>query len=311
MKGRYTSIALACAGVLITLTVCVSVLAAPRAPRPVDWAALNPAFKDATFVKDTSVCLTCHEDSVKAYEQTTHHHAFRAGRTGLEALECESCHGPRSKHVENPGRDFALEGLDADHRSSICLQCHEGGRNQMHWSGSAHNAANMSCDSCHFVMKQKTETALLARNSEQETCYQCHASVRGQMQKASHHPVREGKISCSNCHNPHGTISTSLLRGSSLNDTCYSCHADKRGPFIWEHPPARDNCGTCHEAHGSNNRSMLLAKGAFQCTQCHSYGGHINVPRYNRVSTPTNSGCVNCHVAVHGSNHTSGAKLTR
>src|SRR6266511_3011984 len=117
MKGRYTSIALICAGVLITLTVCVSVLAAPRAPRPVDWAALNPAFKDATFVKDTSVCLTCHEDSVKAYEQTTHHHAFRAGRTGLEALECESCHGPRSKHVENPGRDFALEGLDADHRS--------------------------------------------------------------------------------------------------------------------------------------------------------------------------------------------------
>jgi DmsE family decaheme c-type cytochrome len=300
---------------VITILGAVPILlmftGAARAPKQVNWESLNPAFKDATFVKDPSVCLGCHEESIKAYEQTTHHKALAAGKTSVDALACESCHGPRSKHVENPGREFSLDGVPAGERSSVCLQCHEAGRNQMHWPGSAHDTANVSCDSCHTVMKAKTEKALLAKSTEQETCYQCHGGVRGQMQKASHHPVREGKMACSSCHNAHGTTSNTLLRGATLNDTCYSCHADKRGPFLFDHPPARDNCASCHESHGSNNRSMLLTKGAFQCTQCHSYGGHINVPRYNRVSTPANSGCVNCHVAVHGSNHPSGAKLTR
>jgi DmsE family decaheme c-type cytochrome len=301
---RVTTI-LAAVPILLTLT------GAARAPQQVNWQDLNRAYQGATFVKDPSVCLGCHEDSVRAYEKTTHHRVFAAGKTALEALDCESCHGPRSKHVEEPNADLAWSRLNADARSSICLQCHQGGPGQMHWTGSAHDTANVSCDSCHVVMKQNTEKALLGRTTEQETCYACHASARGQMQKPSHHPVREGKMTCSSCHNPHGTTSTTLLRGASLNETCYSCHGDKRGPFLFEHPPARDNCASCHEAHGSNNRSMLLSKGAFQCTQCHSYGGHINVPRYNRVSTPLNSGCVNCHVSVHGSNHPSGAKLTR
>ena len=310
MKTRFPGMAPMALAALVALSAW-PVMGAARAPRPIDWAAIHPAFKDATFVKDPSVCLGCHEEAANAYRQTPHHKALQDGRTPLDALGCESCHGPRSKHVDNPGRELALDGASAEARSSICLQCHEAGREQMHWSGSAHQAGNVSCDSCHVVMQKKSEKALLARSSEQETCFRCHAGVRGQMQKASHHPVREGKMSCSNCHNPHGTVSSALLRGNTVNDTCYGCHADKRGPFIWEHPPARDNCLSCHNAHGSNNRGMLLAKGAFQCTQCHSYGGHINVPRYNRVSTPVNSGCANCHTAVHGSNHPSGAKLTR
>lgn len=296
---------------LATVPILLILTGAARAPQPVNWEALNPAFEGATFVKDESVCLGCHEDSMAKYEKTAHHKAFIAGKTALDRLACESCHGPRSKHAEEPNGDLSLENLTPAQRSSVCLQCHEGGREQMHWPGSAHASSDVSCLSCHDVMKPRTERALLSRTNEPETCYQCHADMRGKMQKASHHPVREGKMACSSCHNPHGTTSTSLLRGATLNDTCYSCHADKRGPFVWEHPVARDNCATCHDAHGTNNRSLLVAKGAFLCTQCHSYGGHINVPRYNRVSTPTNQGCVNCHVMVHGSNHPSGAKLTR
>jgi len=55
----------------------------------------------------------------------------------------------------------------------------------------------------------------------------------------------------------------------------------------------------------------LNRKDSFLCLQCHSYGGHINLPRYNRTSNPYGSGCTNCHMAIHGSNHPSGAKLTR
>jgi hypothetical protein len=41
MKSKYTSIALICVAALMTLAVCGSVFAAPRAPLQVDWAALD------------------------------------------------------------------------------------------------------------------------------------------------------------------------------------------------------------------------------------------------------------------------------
>ena len=33
-----------------------------------------------------------------------------------------------------------------------------------------------------------------------------------------------------------------MLKEASVNDNCYKCHAEKRGPFLWEHPPVRENC---------------------------------------------------------------------
>ncbi|HXG58235.1 MAG TPA: DmsE family decaheme c-type cytochrome [Thermoanaerobaculia bacterium] len=305
MKQRWISVA-------IFVFAPVALMGAARAPREVNWTALNPAFADAGFVKDPSVCLTCHEESITKYRHTTHARAFKASpRTPLEALDCEACHGPRSRHVENPGDELAFGRMTAEGRSAVCLQCHEAGNEQKHWLASAHRSNGVACTDCHLVMERRSNTALLGARDQASVCYACHADVRGQMQKISHHPVREGKMECTSCHNPHGSAGPAMMRRATITDTCYSCHADKRGPFLFEHPPARENCATCHDAHGSNNPTLLLARGSFLCTQCHAYGGHINVPRYNRTSTAYGSGCVNCHIAPHGSNHPSGAKLTR
>ncbi len=54
-------------------------------------------------------------------------------------------------------------------------------------------------------------------------------------------PVREGKLQCSSCHNPHGTITEKLIAENSVNELCYRCHLDKRGPFLGENPPVREN----------------------------------------------------------------------
>jgi DmsE family decaheme c-type cytochrome len=159
-------------------------------------------------------------------------------------------------------------------------------------------------------MKKASERALLAKATAPETCYQCHAEVRGEAMKMSHHPVREGRMDCASCHNPHGSTPGLLIK-NTLNETCVTCHTEKRGPFLWEHAPVRESCSNCHTPHGSNNRNLLTAKDSFLCLSCHSYGGHINLPRYNRVSNPYGSGCVNCHITTHGSNHPSGAKQTR
>ena len=276
--------------------------------KEVNWPALNPAFEGATFVKDDKTCAVCHEDSLKEYSHTRHAQALRGGAG--KAADCESCHGPRSKHVQNPTKELDHRNLSAADQSAVCLQCHEGGH-RMGWKGGAHASAEVSCSSCHYVMERRSEKALLTRERSADTCTQCHADVTAKMQKLSHHPVREGRMDCSSCHNVHGSGGPSGLKAATVNETCYTCHAEKRGPFVFEHAPARESCASCHEPHGSNHRAMLTAKEPFLCMQCHSYGGHINLPRYNRVSTLNGTGCTNCHTSVHGSNHPSGIGLTR
>jgi DmsE family decaheme c-type cytochrome len=273
-----------------------------------DWTKLNPAFEGATFVNNSKVCVDCHEETIEKYRKTVHSRTFKHNQGQAAGMgECESCHGPRSKHVEEPDSSLAFSGSQY---AGTCLQCHQDG-NRMYWQSSLHKTGDVNCISCHEVMEERSRTALLAKPGELEVCSACHADVRAEMMKSSHHPVREGRMKCSSCHNPHGASGLSMLVEGSVNETCYDCHEEKRGPFLWEHAPAREDCQTCHKPHGSNNRNLLTTLSASLCMSCHQYGGHINQYRYNRVSTPYGNGCVNCHVAIHGSNHPSGVKFDR
>jgi DmsE family decaheme c-type cytochrome len=286
--------------------------ASKRVRRPVNWEALNPAFAGATFVNDRAVCLDCHEDTMRTYDHTVHAAALTFAAGQQKEGDCETCHGPRSKHVEE-GADatdvLAHQKLTAAGQSAVCMQCHQGGT-QIGFKAGPHHSAEVSCSSCHVVMQKKSDRALLMKASSTDVCYTCHAEVRAETLKTSHHPVREGRMECASCHNPHAATE-SLLVKNTLNETCATCHTDKRGPFLWEHAPVRESCATCHTPHGSNQRFLLTNREPFLCMTCHSYGGHINLPRYNRTSNPYGNGCTNCHITTHGSNHPSGAKQTR
>jgi DmsE family decaheme c-type cytochrome len=306
MIGRRTNAGLG-TSLVLALALGWSAVGAKTPKKTVDWVKVNPAFEGATFVNDPKTCRTCHEDAMKTYAGTVHARAHASGAMGT-AGACETCHGPRSEHVESPDASLKLP-QNARAESGVCLQCHEGGT-RMGWKAGAHQANDVSCTSCHVVMEQRSPTALLNGKSASDTCYACHGDIRLEMNKMSHHPVREGRIECASCHNVHGS-NVGLLIKPTQNDTCYTCHTEKRGPYVWEHAPAREDCGTCHTPHGSNNRTLLTQKDPFLCLGCHSYGGHINLPRYNRTSNPYGNGCSNCHMSVHGSNHPSGAKLTR
>lgn len=283
--------------------------------KDVDWTAINPDLAGATFVRDIKECWRCHKDYMTTYEKTVHGRIFQQGaRNDMEAIDCENCHGPMSKHLEAPRNKppFAVtfKAIDNKQKNMICEQCHVGGM-QIGWKGSPHQRNGVACVSCHYVMERKSDDSLFIGENASVACFKCHQDKRGQMLKSSHMPVREGKMGCESCHNPHGSGNPKMLKAGSINDTCYSCHAEKRGPFVWEHAPVRESCSNCHDPHGSNNPRMLTAKGAFLCTNCHQYGGHVNMPRYNRASASYGQGCINCHSRIHGSNHPSGAKLTR
>ena len=139
--------------------------------------------------------------------------------------------------------------------------------------------------------------------------------------------MREGKVVCSDCHNPHGSPGdTKLLKEFTVNETCYNCHADKRGPMLWEHQPVREDCLNCHNPHGSNEPRLLTERMNFLCSSCHSaqsnnsggaFGGAHSIPFRGPGQCFTSSAlanqrtCVNCHSQVHGSNSPSGAYFFR
>ena len=121
-------------------------------------------------------------------------------------------------------------------------------------------------------------------------------------------------MSCSSCHNPHGTVSQALLKESSPNETCYTCHAEKRGPFLWEHVPVPENCMNCHEPHGTNHEKLLKVAMPRLCQQCHIVQGHSANPYGTdgpSLKFMVSRQCANCHATIHGSNHPSGRFFTR
>jgi DmsE family decaheme c-type cytochrome len=202
-------------------------------------------------------------------------------------------------------------------QNGTCLACH-GKSMSASWHAGPHDANKVSCASCHdsHVVKDP----VLSARTQADVCYTCHVAQRGEFQKPYAHPAQQGKIACSDCHQPHGSTSEAQLVKATVNQTCYQCHADKRGPFLWEHAPVPEDCSNCHAPHGSSNPGMLTARGPLLCQSCHSQQGHPSLS-YGPSGLPGGTGpttstlvlgnCMNCHSQVHGSNHPSGASLTR
>ncbi len=288
--------------------------------------AAAPPAESATYV-GVQVCLACHRAVTPAvlasFEQTVMGKVFfHNARTSLEQQNCEACHGPGSAHVAagggkgkgvGPGQMVSFAKDDptpVDQRNARCLACHER-RAHLFWKGSPHERNDLACTNCHRIMEPQSRKAALVESNVVEVCAQCHEVKEPQSRRASHMPIPEGKMSCTDCHNPHGSPAQAMLKYDSPNDTCYNCHADKRGPFLWEHPPVEENCLNCHDPHGSDYQNLLKTPPPRLCQQCHVAVGHMSNPLNPGMRFAFNRGCVNCHANIHGSNAPSGARFER
>ena len=259
-------------------------------------------------------CASCHEEEVNALAKTPH------GQKGFEmrsSLACEQCHGPGRAHIDSGGDVTLIHNpgkLKPEESTAICLTCHENGM-QVHWKGSVHQQRGLACVTCHSVHHPKSDEFQLKTTTVTETCNGCHMEVKAAIQRTSHHPIREGLMTCASCHNPHGTMTPKMIQASSVNEQCYGCHTEKRGPFLWAHPPVQESCLNCHLPHGSNHEKLLVQNRPWLCQSCHLDTRHpgtlydgTNVLTSNRELSRS---CSNCHFAIHGSNHPSGRVFTR
>lgn len=277
----------------------------------------------ADYVGD-AVCLGCHEKLkpgiTESYQQTIHYRVLneKNGTTPLMRHGCEACHGPGGDHVragggKGKGNMLEFEGHtpeDVHRENDACLQCHRGGE-RLYWEGSTHPSRDVGCASCHSIMHNVSGRNQLARATVVDTCGGCHRLQKARQMRNAHMPLREGKMDCTSCHNPHGTIADSLIAANTVNDQCYECHADKRGPYLWEHAPVRESCLTCHEPHGATRDHMLKLGVPRLCQTCHIPTRHPTDPRNPDERFVLGQACLNCHPMVHGSNHPSGSAFTR
>ncbi|HEU4369054.1 MAG TPA: DmsE family decaheme c-type cytochrome [Methylomirabilota bacterium] len=325
MTGSLWKVSGVVAGAALALGVLVLPWPVP-AQSPPTSSAQSPAAPAATALPTgymgAEVCKACHEEAFRKFETTKMGRLFlKQPRNMQERLACESCHGPGQKHVEAGGGKGAggmitfakNDPTPVERRNAACTACHSRGPH-LFWKGSAHEARDVACTGCHKVMEHTGARAQLAKATEIETCGTCHLQKRAQQMRFSHMPLREGKMTCTSCHNPHGGVNHALLKEPTLNDTCFTCHAEKRGPFLWPHAPVNESCVNCHDPHGSNHQAMLRIAKPRLCQSCHIESRHPTNP-YGR-DTPSlkfvmGRSCSNCHVNIHGSNHPSGFAFTR
>lgn len=269
----------------------------PGAPR--DKVA---AFPGAVLVGSGS-CSECHDETVTAFAATIH------GRMhGAEGGSCESCHGPASEHLATGG-DAIMKPNDAS-----CLACHSethgsakfvGAKSMGEGSHSAHASAGVGCTDCHE--SHGTSNKLVRANASfrpqnmdavSSMCSSCHQDVFARTAMPNRHPIREGAMSCTSCHDPHAISSRQTF---AQNDSCVKCHQAQQGPFSHEHQPVVESCTTCHEPHGSPIAKMAKLAQPMLCLQCHSLtiNRHTNV--LGQLSPASLRDCTSCHGAIHGS----------
>lgn len=290
--------------------------ATPGAQEPANKAQAPAAAKKEYVGSET--CAGCHDEIRSNFTKNAHAILETNKRRGWEGKACESCHGPGSVHAESTSADDILspKNMTPAAVDQMCLACHKNQQTQVGRIQSGHARNSVACTSCHNVHKTGEEASarqFRRASGVNQNCRQCHMDVWASFQKPHRHPLPEGAMSCTGCHNPHASfINRSMRLASGQQPGCFQCHSDKRGPFVFEHAPARNEpCTICHEAHGSANpRMMTRHEVGILCLECHSNiqsppqattAGGIAIATHD-LRQPRWRNCTACHQKVHGSN---------
>ena len=287
---------------------------------------------ESTYV-GSAVCSSCHPQLTRPFNRNPHY--LLTTEQKPERNGCEGCHGPASEHVrirraaagQAPKEADPIFAFSVAHGSKgaqmaieKCLSCHAKDMSRSQIRRSEHTQASIACNRCHSIHSAVSPRSLLSKN-QANLCYDCHPSVRAQFNMPFKHRVNEGFMTCTDCHNPHGSpapVSRMGVRPRMVENTasgeqpCLRCHVDLRGPFLFEHAAVRvDGCESCHFPHGSTNARLLRRPVTYTlCLECHNGSGNFGrqgdgvalQSSSHNMADPRYRNCTTCHLRIHGSN---------
>jgi tetratricopeptide (TPR) repeat protein len=194
-------------------------------------------------------CQSCHASQASVALDTTTHRYETYIRS--LAINCESCHGPGTRHVELAERGTVsntsdagfvsppLASLDKDASSRVCYQCHAV-KDQL-------REGFLSGDSLHNYYSTKFpllgDRPLFPDGRVRTFAYQ-----EGQQYSDCY---LNGGMTCVSCHDPHTqgyrSVTGEPLVGRFDDKQCTSCHASKadQGSLHTYHSPPI-SCTSCH-----------------------------------------------------------------
>src|SRR6266516_4479659 len=145
-------------------------------------------------------CAQCHAEVTKTFGRSQH---------SLRDVQCEQCHGAGSLHLvaggytkESQDKIVSFKDRTPEQANGACLSCHAKSDHVRNWFSGADAGQDIKCVDCHTIHGEKV--AMESRHEQNARCLQCHRKQEAESTLPYHHPVREDKMSCIDCHDPHG-----------------------------------------------------------------------------------------------------------
>ncbi len=221
--------------------------------------------------------------------------------------------------AETPVKTTVVEAVAEYVGAETCADCHEESVKEFRFSPHARvsikgegNENVQGCEMCHGPGSLHVDAGggkgvhIINPKNDPSACFKCHTEKKFDFNMPNHHPVIEGKMSCVDCHTPHGEevrpwSATSL---KDINEACFKCHKDQQGPFVFEHEAVREGCTTCHAVHGSLNEKMLVVRDGNLCLRCHTQANFPTIGQGSHAGRVPTGSCwsAGCHTGMHGSN---------
>jgi predicted CXXCH cytochrome family protein len=233
-------------------------------------------------------CETCHTTGFN----DTLHNGFDPATDQPEYLKnvtCESCHGPDPMSLSDPS-------VAVDYNASVCGSCHQTAQFDGQ-SKTYHPYIDEWLNSSHAL----SLTAAGGAVATDPDCQSCHvaqvAIVENFEGGTAQRPVTDPQpISCSVCHDPHGSLNEHQLRkpADEICNTCHTVGTPLPGETI-RHPQSSMRTGLSGIDESKVPRLEFMRDAT--CADCHMYstGPPQNITGHS--FRPKMEACVSCHAS--------------
>jgi predicted CXXCH cytochrome family protein len=210
------------------------------------------------------------------------------GDTLADRLLCRVCHGPRVHEQLIPLWDRTLprepfplgaalptdeSGFPADPGSQLCLACHDGGVARAFPTDPAEHISRV------IDLGERPEVLPTHRNTHLFLVADANRELVPPDSAATGMSIRDGRLRCSTCHDPHDNTHGDFLRVPAAEGRiCLECHRLE---------------GWGHSVHANPDDPLKAEMRTLSCAQCHSI--HASPPQPKLLLAEENSLCFRCH----------------